>query len=201
MNFKTGKLFDVILLIALSGLIWWVAMHRVQIRDWWTFNSYQPPADIAALATDAGMNDNGRRLFYIGDPQLVDHQAIKQDCGDDIVGCVDEHDHIFLLKEDTPANHDDVVVTAAHEMLHMAYRRLSKADRQLFDPQIVIDATKYQSDIDAETSRLSDKAEKIDEEHSLLGSEYPDLSVSLETHYKLYFSDRRMVLLAYQRGH
>ena len=196
---RTPKWFDALFLLALMGFIIWFAANRQAIRDWLTLRTYRPPAAVAQLATDAGMNSASRRLFYLGNPQLVDHAAIQQDCGADIVGCIDEHNRIFLLKEDKPSDHPDVVVTAAHEMLHQAWRRLDQNTKDELDPVIQDDASRVGgAEIENEAQKDTDTNELTDEEQAILGSEFGGLSPQLEAYYSRYFSDRGKVIAAFQ---
>lgn len=198
MNRWLVRFLDCVFLLLVAGVVIWVAQNRLEVRDWLFLRNYQPSAQIAQLATDAGMSDTGRRLFYRGDPQLVDKTAINQACGADIIGCTDEKDRIYMLQEDKPSDHQEIVVTAAHEMLHMAYRRLNKAGLAAVDPLIQQNAEQLGSgDIAKEAQRLTDSDQLLDEEHSLLGTEYSPLSAELETYYGRYFTDRQKVLDAY----
>lgn len=193
-----SRTLDVIFLAIVAGAVVWVTQNRVEVRDWLFLRNYQPSPQIAQLATDADMNDAGRRLFYRGDPQIVDHEAIKQACGVDIIGCTDENDHIFILAPDKPRDQQEIIVTAAHEMLHMAYRRLNKASLEAVDPLIQQGAENFGGgDLAKEAARLTDTDQLLDEEHSLLGTEYSPLSPQLESYYSRYFSSRQKVLAAY----
>lgn len=195
------RILDVLFLLIVAGTVWWIIQNRLQIRDWLFLRDFVPSPDITQLATDAGMNDNGRKLFYSGDPQLVDKATIKQVCGADIVGCIDEQDHIYILQPDKPKDEQEIIVTAAHEMLHLAYRRLNKAGRESVDPIIEQESARIGvGDLAKQAERISDDAELTDEQHSLLGTEYDDLSQELESYYNRYFSDRRKVLAAYNNS-
>jgi hypothetical protein len=97
---------------------------------------------IITISHDAGLNPSGQKLLYRGDPQFDDRSTITQLCGADDIGCLTPAGQIYVLDEQ--GRHDRSIVTTAHEMLHLAYRRLSpqaKADlKPLLDQAIQMNA-------------------------------------------------------------
>jgi len=188
-EFRTSRVFDVIFVVIVAAGVWWAAANRVAIGDWWFFLHYHPSAAVTALANDAGMNATGRHLFYRTDPQLADTDTINQVCGEHYLGCLTPRGQVYILND--ASQHNRSIVTAAHEMLHMAYRRLSgpqKSDLQPLLGQAI--AQNGASNLPNELSGASDSDDRDDEAHSLLGSEYQFLPTALEDHYRQFFSDR-----------
>jgi hypothetical protein len=188
-QFRTSRVFDAFFLITMAGVVWWAAANRVQIGDWVFFLHYQPNQDIITISHDAGLNPSGQKLLYRGDPQFDDRSTITQLCGADDIGCLTPAGQIYVLDEQ--GRHDRSIVTTAHEMLHLAYRRLSpqaKADlKPLLDQAIQMNAG---PDLTSELSSTGDSDDRYDEAHSVLGSEYQHLPADLEKYYQRYFSDR-----------
>ncbi len=80
------------------------------------------------------MNDTGEKLFYVHDPQLLSSQAFNEQCPaaekSIVLGCYDGVGiYIFDVQDERLAGVEEV--TAAHEMLHAAYDRLSPSRRNL----------------------------------------------------------------------
>ncbi len=73
------------------------------IRDWWVLNHYQPSSAIVTLADQAGLSAYGRKLFYLGQPQLDSKPVFNQDCPngelrDSLVLGWYTHSDIFVLQ-------------------------------------------------------------------------------------------------------
>jgi hypothetical protein len=164
---------------------------------------------IEDIVAGAGMTDLGRRLFLSADPSVEDPATLVQSCEDvDAVarpeqgtshtfGClIDGRIHLRAFAD--PEVRDLVYVVAAHELLHVVYGRLTRSERLALDPEL--EAARQGNAVLEE--RLAVYAE-VDEDtnnevHSVLGSEFADLSPALEAHYGEYF-DRVRVIDAFQR--
>jgi hypothetical protein len=120
---------------------------------------------------------------------------VEAQCDVERLGCITSKGRVFIL--DAPDQHDQAVVTAAHEMLHLAYRRLSQTQKDELAPLLDQAIAAHLSDGLADELRSeTTPADRRDEAHSLLGTEYKDLPVGLEQYYKQYFTDRSKVLAA-----
>ncbi len=195
-----ARIVDVIILVLLGFGIYFVAQNKWAISDWWALRGYQPSPEAVSLASEAGMNDYGRRLFYRGDPKLVASQVIGQVCGSDVIGCITEEGKIFILQDNNGRYRDEIVTTAAHEMLHLAYRRFGKGERSGVDAMTSQALAGISDPKLIELVNTSDHAEAADEIHSAIGTTKSDLPSNLETHYSQYFSDRSQVVAAYMRS-
>jgi ribosome recycling factor len=188
------------LLVAGNATVW---VERQQIADWWKLRNYQTPADIIALANDTTMTDYGRHLFYVNHPVLESKKAFNDHCADKseetaVLGCYHGNRRGIYLYAVTDSRLDGVrQVTAAHEMLHQAYDRLSTKERKRVD-KLLEDF--YASDLteqDVKTKIESYKkqgANTVNEMHSIFGSEVRNLPPALETYYEQYFSDRLKIV-------
>ena len=88
-------------------------------------------------------------------------------------------------------------VTAAHEMLHAAYRRLSDSERQRVDAMLTdyyehgLTDQRIKDTIAA--YKQSEPNDVVNEMHSVFGTEVPNLPAPLESYYKQYFTNRQAV--------
>jgi peptidoglycan hydrolase CwlO-like protein len=89
-------------------------------------------------------------------------------------------------------------VTAAHEMLHAAYDKLTSKERQRVDKLL---ENFYENDLHDERIRGTLDIYKdqnhdglINEMHSIFGTEVATLPTELETYYRQYFDDRAKVV-------
>ncbi len=196
----------VITAIVLGGsLVAWG--QRQALSDWWVLRDYEPGERIAALADNTKMTDEGKKLFYVHDPQLSEKQQFQEVCdigeASIVLGCYISRQHIYILDVQDGRLSGIHEVTAAHEMLHAAYERLSRQERQrvdgmtaaffetLADERIVQTVERY---------RARDPSVVLNELHSILGTEVWDLSPELEAYYQRYFNDRRKIV-AYMAGY
>ncbi len=171
------------------------------IEDWWNLRNYVPPPAIASLATADTMNDKGRRLFYVNKPQLDDKQVFNNDCTDSeqtiVLGCYKSNSGIYILTVTEPRLKGVEEVTAAHEMLHAAYDRLSAGERKHIDDltnQVYSNIKDDRLRATVEQYRQKDPSVVPNELHSILGTEVKDLPPELEAYYSRYFSSRQAIV-------
>lgn len=196
---KNGLGLAVTLLIAATSM--WLVTHQQEVVDWWRLQGYEPSEDVAKLADDAGMSDEGRRVFYIQDPQLLGRSEFTGKCNFDevtiVLGCYVENDKIYVFNVNENRLNGIEEVTAAHEMLHAVYSRLSDSEKSKLDAMLLaafadIDNARLESTV--ESYRKRDPTIIANELHSILGTEIRVLPAELETHYAKYFVNRAEVV-------
>src|SRR5688500_2058841 len=122
-----------VVLIAVNAVVW---VQRDALADWWRLRDYAPVQDITALVEDTTMTDYAEHLFFVNHPSLENKQAFNEHCADHgeetaVLGCYHgDRRGIYLYAVDDARLEGVRQVTAAHEMLHQAYDRLSGADRK-----------------------------------------------------------------------
>ncbi len=197
-----SSIFSITLIVVLIGAI----MLRQDIRDWSRLRGYTPPVEIAALADNTTMLDNSRRLFYVQHPVLADKATFNEHCRENehtiVLGCYIHGRGIFLLDVDDERLSGIKEVTAAHELLHAAYERLSSKERSRVDRLLQqaydnLDNERLRQTI--ELYRRQDPNVVPNELHSILGTEVRTLPAELEEHYARYFSDRLAVVTYSER--
>lgn len=179
-----------------------VAYFRLEdIYDAVRLYNYTPPAAIVAIADDARFSDKGRKLFYVNHPQLQDKAAFNQSCTDSeatiVLGCYISHQGIYLYDINDPRLEGVEEVTAAHEMLHAAYDRLSGSERNRIDAltqKAFEQVTSERIKNNVEEYRKKDPSVVPNELHSIIATEVRDLDPALEAYYSRYFTDRTTVV-------
>jgi cell division protein FtsB len=155
------------------------------------------PDDVAAIADATGMSETGELIYRASTPAVEDDDDFNQHCsieGGAVLGCYYEGNvYVYAVTDERLAG--TVEVTAAHEMLHAAYERLSPEERSRIDA-LVDEAIAAIPDDDPvyEDLALYPAAQLADEWHSRLGTEFADLPAELEEHYAVYFDDRAKVV-------
>lgn len=151
------------------------------------------------------MTDQARRLFYLNRPAVQNRSEFNASCdgagGEHtiVLGCYHSPQRgIFVFRVDEARLDGIEQVTAAHEMLHAAYDRLSRSERTKIDSLLV---DYYEHDLkDARIKRVMELYKQTapndlpNEMHSIFGTEVSDLPEELETYYRQYFTDRQVVV-------
>ncbi len=191
-------LFLSLVLVGLTAFAWF---QRYNIYDFWRLRGYEPPARVVQLAADTTMTDYGRKLFYVNHPELQDKQAFNSSCTISeqsiVLGCFVRSGGIYLYDVTDERLNGVQQVTAAHEVLHAAYDRLSGGERERVDglTQSVFASQTNERIIETvQAYRDRDPSVVPNELHSILATEVRNLPSELEDYYKRYFTDRQVVV-------
>jgi archaellum component FlaC len=179
------------------------------IRETVQLSKYQASPEIAKLAVDTKMSETGRKIFYLNTPTIEEKKSGLNLCKKEgakektvILGCYVSNRGIFIQKVSDQRLAGIMQVTAAHEMLHSAYHRLSADDRQQVDRELNQVFEKLNNPRLKKLIaiyRKQDPKVVTNELHSILGTEVPNLIPFLENYYKRYFSDRSVVVAYAQK--
>jgi methyl-accepting chemotaxis protein len=187
-------------LFVLAGILGIYLIGPQRIADWLAYRSYEPPQEISVMVSATGMSDEGEFYFYASQPQLNNKDSFNANCPfpekNLVLGCYsDRLIYIFDVNDQRIPQVEEI--TAAHEMLHAVYERLSDGERESIDKLIMEAASKIEDENLSETIALydSDGPGVVENElHSILGTEYGDLPPELEEHYGKYFDNRDAVI-------
>ncbi len=155
------------------------------------------PDDVAAIAGATGMSVEGELIYRASTPAIEDDDTFNQHCsveGGAVLGCYYEGKvYVYAVTDERLAG--TVEVTAAHEMLHAAYERLSPEERARVDELVAEAVAAIPADDPVyEDLALYPASQLADEWHSRLGTEFVDLPPELAEHYAVYFDDRSKVI-------
>lgn len=199
----TARTAQTAVLVLFVGLTAALLLGRQSIEDAIRLHGYTAPSAVASLATDDAMTSKARRLLYVNRPEVTAGAAFTSHCpaGDEktvVLGCYVGNDSgIYVYQVSDPRLNGVEQVTAAHEMLHAAYRRLSSAERAKVDGWLL---DYYQHDLTdprikntIAAYKKSEPKDVVNEMHSVFGTEIASLPAPLETYYRQYFADRAKV--------
>ena len=197
-----GLFARLLISLCLLALAVFVFTQRQTLIDTYMVWQYKPSPDIAAITERTKLTDKGKFYFYASHPELNDRESFNKACkakgGEQsvVLGCYAMM-QIHVFDVDNPKLDGIKEVTAAHEMLHAAYDRLSEDERErvdglveaqlrtLNDPRILGLVKEYDK---------TEPGERLNELHSILGTEVASLSPELEKYYTQYFKDRLAVV-------
>lgn len=175
---------------------------RYDLHDWWVLRSYQPPEQVEYLSERTSLTDYGQQLFYVHDPQVLSSEEFNTVCTGNnreasvVLGCYADKT-IYIYNVDNEMLDGIKEITAAHEMLHAAYERLSQAEKDTLSEWLYVARDRLANQRILNTiatyGDLPEEA-RLNELHSIIGTEVRDIPEYLEDHYAQYFDNRLTVV-------
>lgn len=199
---RAGSIVSLILLSLLLSSAVLVLLNRQLILDAVNFWSFSAPESIKKIKDRTMLSDSGAFLFYATRPSVESNQTFNNSCQRKeqnvaVIGCY-VGGRIFIY-DVTDERLDGIKeVTAAHELLHAVYQRLSDSERAEVNTLIEAESNKLASDPGL-TERMAfyartEPGERYNELFSIIGTEIDSIDIKLEKYYSKYFSDRKRVV-------
>lgn len=181
----------------------WTDTRSQWIRDQWTVWTEPSSPEIEAIADATGMSDEGRFVYLASTPEIQAGEDFTRHCAVEsgiVLGCyVRDEIYLFDVVDDRLAG--TVEVTAAHEMLHAAYDRLTPEERERVDALVAAAVEEIPADDRVfDEIALYETRQLPDEWHSRLGTEFATLPPDLEAYYARWFDDRTKVVALYEQS-
>lgn len=204
---RRGIVATLLVSVVLLGASLFVALNPQYISDTIRFWTYTPTTQVATITSDIQFTDNGKFLFYASRPVVADSQSFNQSCdrkeqNTAIIGCY-VGDTIYVYDVTNEKLDGVKEVTAAHEMLHAVYQRLTTSEKKKVDQLVEEEYTKLSAD-PAYADRMAfyartEPGERDNELHSIIGTELSVIDPELEAHYAQYFRDRSKIVAYYNK--
>lgn len=202
-----GGISALLTLIICSVLAVLLFLNRQFIVDQVTVWQFTPSSEIASITDRAALSDGGKFYFYAAQPKIETATVFNEQCGHKeaetaILGCYTGR-YIYIYNVDNPKLDGIREVTAAHEMLHVAYDRLSKDEKQKLSILLEAEYNKLKANTDlAERMAFYERTEpgeRFNELHSIIATEVMILAPELEKYYSKYFANRAAVVALYEK--
>lgn len=195
--------------LLLAVLALFIALNRQFVLDQVTVWQYKPTEAVSSLAERATISNKGLFYFYASQPSVEGTQRFNSQCDrkeptSAILGCYSA-ERIYIYDVTDPRLDGIREVTASHEMLHAAFERLSEREKQELGVLLEAEYAKlHNTELQGRMDYYAraQPGDRINELHSIIGTEVASISPELETHYKQYFSNRQKVVAlhaAYQK--
>lgn len=204
---RKNLIFNTIVLVIAAVLIYFFAPNPFflcsdVIRNW----IYQTPPAVEQLVLNLRLTDQGKFVFGAVDPQIETQAVFNSSCpvaeeSASSLGCYDpvkQKVHIYNVESEELAG--EIEATAAHELLHAAWDRLSTYDRARLEPLLleVYNSDEYHEMLVKSTADYS--AENfLTELHSQIAERIKDLPSELEKHYAKYFLDQDLIVTYFEQ--
>lgn len=189
--------------VAVFGLVTAGVLNYQLFLDQYALATFHPAASLVSIEGDLRLTSSARAIFYRAKPQIDSKTAFNSDCetskGELELGCY-YRERIYILQIENPSLVPEMQVVTAHELLHAAWRRMSNAEQQKMTAELErVYASLNDADLKQRMASYakSEPGQEANELHSILGTEYAQLSPMLEQHYARYFTDRSQVVAAH----
>jgi len=199
-----GGTFSIALLVAAGFLF----LNQQYVKDQVVVWGYSPSSNITAIENRIDLTQSGTFHFRATQPKVASSDTFNQDCprqetASPILGCYTS-DHRIYIYDITNQQLDGLEeVTAAHEMLHAAWQRMSMNEQTRVGALLKTEYQKHTNDASLvermEYYQRTEPGEFENELHSILGTEIEALSPELETYYGQYFNARQKVVALHEK--
>jgi len=182
----------------------WISLHGQRLADQiavWNFS----PTDVLETYVDRStMTEQGEFLFYASSPVVNSKESFDEICSSDeegigTLGCylpATGAIHLYDITDERLDGMEEVI--AAHEMLHAAWARMGDDELAAIGPLLEEQAQLSEADPEFAARMAfyarSEPGERLNELHSILGTEVAELDPRLEKHYADLFSDRQALV-------
>jgi hypothetical protein len=165
---------------------------------------YKPPVAVANLATEDTMNNYTRRMFYLNKPMLLPtvksfRKYCPENASDIILGCYHTGQNgIFIYAVQDPTLAGVQQVTAAHEVLHAVYARLSNSARNKLNSELEsyykhgLNNPRVEQEI--KLYQQTEPGAVFNEMSCTFGTEIANLPTALNNYYKQFFTNRQVIV-------
>lgn len=162
---------------------------------------YEPDAKVAGIETDLELTREGRRIFAATRPTVEGSAEFNEHCDShdvevSLLGCYTDG-RIYIYEIELAQLASANKVTAAHELLHAAWERMSKSERHAVSAMLEQIYQEQQEWFDDELD-VYNGDDKLEEIYARAGTKLQDLPEELEEHYAKYFRNRAKIVQFYQ---
>lgn len=186
------------LLIACSVWLW---TERQFVIDAIQYQQYTPTDTVRQLASDVQLTDDAIFTFYATHPAIQSREAFNSSCprrepDSPILGCY-AMNRVYVFDITDERLEGIQVITAAHELLHAEYDRLSENEKKKLKPLLESEFKRQGDNELAERMKYYERTEPgqaANELHSIVGTEFALVSPELERHFARYFKNRSMLV-------
>ena len=180
-NVSTKRVLLIIISAIVIALVVVAIINRVIISDFIRGLGYEPTTEMMNIRTSLNLTDYGNLVFNASWPELDEREVFNSHCRDyenenAILGCYD-FENIYVYNITEPELDGIRELTAAHELLHAVYARLSEQDKRDLGPML---EQVYSSNANILSEELYVRA----------GTEIANLPATLESHYANIFKDQ-----------
>lgn len=195
-----------IILFLIFGVLIFGALNQQRIADFVRASSFEPSVEMAGIISNIQLKDEYRTILLATSPQLQAAEDFNENCKNrlentSVLGCY-KSDSIFVFDIDDSRLDGIKEATTAHEALHAIWARHSDSERERLGELLRADYDRLKTDrLEKTMARyaISQPGEHENELHSILGTEFRNLSPELEQYYATIFENRNAVVAYFEK--
>lgn len=186
----------------------WLWNNKWSIHDHWAAKDYVSTKDSSEVARNLKLTEKGDLVYRASQTEVDNKDSFKERCPvqayeeASVLGCYSAR-RIYVLKVDEPKLAGVEEVTAAHELLHAKFERMSSNEKAEVEKLI---SELRKSVKDEEINRLVEdyrknlgEGEPLDNElFAIYGTQLRSVGSDLEKIYGEYFTDRQSIVGKYE---
>lgn len=197
--FWQGKIW--FLMAGFLVVIGWASQQAI-VRDFWKGMGYRPSAEMQEIRTDLELTGRGEQIFAASWPMIESSVEFNEHCNSydvdvSLLGCY-TNGKIYVYEIELEELETGNIVTTAHELLHAAWERMGKTERQ--------EVSEWLEEIYEERREWFDKelevyqeGERLEEMYTRAGTKLRNLPEVAEKHYGKFFANREKIVAYYER--
>lgn len=206
------NILTILVVLALGAGGYWLFQQRQSIQDYFAAQDFTPTAQMAETIDLLQLTPTGDLIFRATQPTVEGRETFNDSCrhagiGDEghLLGCY-VHGTIHLFEINDARLRGIVEVTAAHELLHATYDRLTMRDQEALAKRLTDYYRQVASNDEAFVERMDvyshlSQARFANELHSVFATEVRELPMWLEEHYAQWFANRDAVVDLFDAYH
>lgn len=203
---RTGRVvmkrcIAVIISLLIVLLLAFAFMNRGVIKDHFVASTFDASPEIERLTESLDLTPTGERIFLASEPAIGGAEHFTAWCSgvnhseeSHVLGCF-KRNNIFLFNVTDPRLEGIVEVTAAHELLHAVFARMTPAEQEALAKELRAEYDRLVTDSPELAERMQvyeslSPTAYANELFAVLGTEELPLSKKLEARYANWFNNR-----------
>lgn len=195
------RIISVVFAVAVVAGSAFVFFEWQTIKDNFTVMNYSPSAEISQITDKLELTNMAKRTFFATRPELQSSSEFNQSCTNmleesAVLGCY-KNDYIYIYNVADSDLNGVKESTSAHELLHAVWVRLGSDKREELKQLLSADYERLKTpelEKTMDNYAQTEPGQHENELHSILATEFDDLSPELERHYKDIFNNRQSVV-------
>lgn len=174
--------------------------NRQKIFDFIAANTYTASKEISEVESKINLTGDAKIIFYATHPSLENQEQFNKSCDShdeeiSVLGCY-TGGKIYIYNIEYSELNGIIESTAAHELLHAVWERMSPDDKTAVATALVevYNDDRYHALLAEDLGSYTAQSDLVDELHSRVGTEIADLPEALESHYAKYFKNQDLVV-------
>ncbi len=194
------NIIKTIIWVIFLGSVAFAIINFQAIKDFYFSTTFSPSNEISEIDQKLDLTDKGHRIFFASSPTINTAEDFNQNCksaGEDIstLGCYNgQRIYIYNIESDELDGIKES--TAAHELLHAIWQRLSTADKENLMPTLESIYEKSSEEFKKSLKTYEESA-KTEEIYVRSATQIKDLPENLEKHYAEYFNNQDKIVEFY----